>query len=59
VLPPTWESSLRSCHGVVDIIDTGKREVAEDAALINRTAPRVVARAGAILAIDVEGMGRA
>ncbi|HEX9238696.1 MAG TPA: hypothetical protein VF866_08055 [Xanthobacteraceae bacterium] len=47
------------CHGVVRIIDTGEREVAKDAALVNRTAPRVVARGDAVLAIDIKRMGGA
>src|SRR6184192_1202713 len=51
---PAWESSVCGCHGVVRIIDTGEREVAKDAALVNRTAPRVVTRGDAVLAIDIE-----
>ncbi len=59
MLRASWKGSLRGGHGLVGIIDAGEWEVAEDAALVNRTAPRVMARAGAVLAIDVQGMSGA
>src|SRR5436189_3219502 len=56
---PAWESSLRGCHGIVRVIDTREREVAENAALVNGGAPRIVACGDAVLAINIEGMGSA
>src|SRR5205823_12722679 len=54
---PAWKGSLRGRHRIVRISDTGEWEVAEDPALVNRTAPRVMPGAVAVLAIDIKAMG--
>src|SRR5207247_4473803 len=54
-----WQGSVRGRHRIVRISDTGEWEVAEDPALVNRTAPRVMPGAVAVLAIDIKGMGGA
>jgi hypothetical protein len=46
-------------HGIVYIINSREREVPQDAALIDWAASSVVLRGDAVLAINVERMGRA
>ena len=55
---PSWKGGLGRGHGVVHIINSGEREMTEDAPLIDRAASSIVLRGDTVLAINVERMGR-